>query len=38
MDAYLQPLVSRHLYTTIIRQKKKDFGEIEKRQSKECLH
>ena len=30
MDAYLWPLVSRRLYITIIRQKKKDFGEIEK--------
>ena len=30
MDAYLWPLVSCHLYTTIIRQKKKDFAEIEK--------
>ena len=30
MYAYLQPLVSCCLYTTIIRQKKKDFGEIEK--------
>ena len=30
MDAYLQPVVSCRLYTTIIRQKKKDFREIEK--------
>ena len=30
MDAYLRPLVSCHLYATIIRQKKKNFGEIEK--------
>ena len=30
MDAYLQPLVSCHLYTTIIRQRKKDFGESQK--------
>ena len=30
MEAYLRPLVSCCLYTTIIRQKKKDLGEIEK--------
>ena len=30
MGAYMRPLVSCCLYTTIIRQKKKDFGEIEK--------
>ena len=30
MDAYLLLLVSCRLYTTIIRQRKKDFGEIEK--------
>ena len=30
MDAYLRPLISCSLYTTIIRQRKKDFGEIEK--------
>ena len=30
MDAYLRPPVSYRLYTTIIRQKNKDFGEIEK--------
>ena len=30
MDAYLQPLVSCCLYTTMIWQKKKDLGEIEK--------
>ena len=30
MDAYLQPLVSCRLNTTIIRQKKEDFGGIEK--------
>ena len=29
MDAYVRLLVSCRLYTTIIRQKKKDFGEIE---------
>ena len=41
MDAYLRPLVSYCLYTTIIRKKKKDFGEIEKiekLQSKERVH
>ena len=27
---YLRPLISWYLYTTINRQKKKDFGEIEK--------
>ena len=32
MDAYLQPLVSCHLYMAIIREKKKDFGEIEENQ------
>ena len=40
MDAYLQPSVSCHLITTIIRQRKKDIGEIEKNlkiQSKEYL-
>ena len=31
MDSYQQPLVSCSIYTTIIRQKKKDFGEIEKK-------
>ena len=30
MDAYLRPLVSWHLYMTIIRQRKKGFGEIKK--------
>ena len=30
MDAYLWPLVSRRLIKTIIRQKKKNIGEIEK--------
>ena len=30
MDAYLQPLVSCRLITTIIRLRKKDIGEIEK--------
>ena len=30
MDAYLQPLVSCHLIMTIIRQRKKDIGEIKK--------
>ena len=30
MDAYLQPLVSCRLYTSIIRQRKKDLIEIEK--------
>ena len=30
MGAYLRPLVSCRLYTSIIRQKNKDFGEIEK--------
>ena len=29
MGAYLRPLVSRRLNTTIIGQKKKDFGKIE---------
>ena len=29
MDVYQQPLVSCRLYTTIIRQSKKDFREIE---------
>ena len=29
MDAYLQPLVSCRLYRAIIRQKKKNFGEIQ---------
>ncbi len=29
MDAFLRPLISCLLYTTILRQKKKDFGEIE---------
>ena len=32
MDAYLQALVSCHLYMIIIRQKKRDFGEIKKNQ------
>ena len=30
MGAYLRPHVSRRLITTIIRQRKKDIGEIEK--------
>ena len=30
MDAYLRPLVSRRLIPTIIKQRKKDIGEIEK--------
>ena len=30
MDAYLRPLVSCCLFTTIIRQRKKAIGEIEK--------
>ena len=30
MNAYLRPLVSCRLYTTLIRLRKKDFGEIEK--------
>ena len=30
MDAYLRPLVSCRLITTIIRQRKNDIGEIEK--------
>ena len=30
MDACLRPLVSCRLYMTIIRQRKKDFEEIEK--------
>ena len=30
MDAYLQPLVSCHLITIIIKQGKKDIGEMEK--------
>ena len=30
MDVYLWPLVSCYLYMKFIRQKKKDFGEIEK--------
>ena len=30
MDAYLRPLVSCRLHMTIIRQRKKDFGEIGK--------
>ena len=30
MDSYLQPLVPCCLYTAVIRQKKKDFEEIEK--------
>ena len=30
MDAYLQLMVSCYLYKKIIRQKKKDFGEIKK--------
>ena len=41
MDAYLQPIFSCHLYMEIIRQKKKDFREIEKNEDKmlkEFLH
>ena len=30
MDAYLRPPIPCRLYTTIIWQKKKDFGEIER--------
>ena len=30
IDAYLRPLVSCRLYTAVIRQKKKDFVEMEK--------
>ena len=30
VEAYLQPLVSCYLYKTIMRQRKKDIGEIEK--------
>ena len=30
MDAYLQPQCSCHLIMTIIRQRKKDIGEIER--------
>ena len=37
MDAYLRQLVSCRLYATIMRQKKKGFGEIEKILSKEFL-
>ena len=40
MDTYLQPLVSCRLYTTIFKQRKKDFVDIEKNQkihSNECL-
>ena len=38
MGAYLRPLVSSRLYMTIVRQKKKDFGAVEKIQSKEYFH
>ena len=31
MNAYLRPLVSHCIYMAIFRQKKKDFGEIEKK-------
>ena len=37
MVAYLRPLVSCRLYTTIIRQRKKDFGEIKKKKSKNTV-
>ena len=39
MDTYLRLLGSCRLYTLIISQRKKDFGEIEKieKYSKECL-
>ena len=30
MGAYLRPVISCCFYTAIIKQKKKDFGEIEK--------
>ena len=37
MDAYLRPLVSCCLITTIIRLRKKDFGEIEKSMNRKIL-
>ena len=37
MNAYLRLLVSCLLYTTIIRQNKKDFGKIKNMLSKEFL-